>query len=107
MSQPHGLPKQGGAVVPFGRQRRTYEGALVEQLTEPAIADANRRLQAILYAPEAKGQRTLAHHLAFKTSMLAEEAVAVLRAAAVEHEPGRDGDTSQGFTDFVARARRH
>src|SRR3954454_5907040 len=34
VSQPHGLPKGGGVVVPFGRQRHTYEDALVEQLTE-------------------------------------------------------------------------
>ena len=94
-------------VVPFATPKRSYEDALTEQLIGEAIARANRRLQAILYCEEAKGRRTLAHHLAFSSDMPAEEALAVLRAAAVEHEPGRDGDTSQGFTDFVARARRH
>ena len=94
-------------VVPFATPKRSYEDALTEQLIGEAIARANRRLQAILYCEEAKGRRTLAHHLAFSGDMPAEEAVAVLSAAGVETEPRRDGDTSQDFTAFVAKARRH
>ena len=92
MSQPHGLPKQGGAVVPFGRQRRTYEDALVEQLTERAIADANRRLQAILYSDAARGQRDLAMRLAFHSDLSAEQAINALRASAAARRLGRGED---------------
>jgi hypothetical protein len=96
---------EGGEVVPFGRERRSYEDALVEQLTARAIADANRRLQAILYCDAAKGRRSLAMHLAFATDMQPEQAVAVLNASGIEHEPVRDDAPSPDFASLVARAR--
>lgn len=50
-----------------------------------AVANAEReRIASILNSEEAKGRSTLASHLALRTSMSADEAIAVLAAAAVE-----------------------
>lgn len=47
----------------------------------PAHATATARIKAIMKDPEAEGRASLAEHLAFDTTMTAEAAVAVMKAA--------------------------
>ena len=94
-------------VVPMARERRTYDDALVEQLTEKAIAAANKRLQAIIYSDAAKGRRDLAMHLAFQTDLPADEALRILAVTpvSVASTDRVDEGVSGDFVDYVARAR--
>ena len=93
-------------VVPMARSRRSYDEALVEQMTEKAIAAANKRLQAIIYSDAAKGRRDLAMHLVFQTDLPADEALRILAVTPVSVastdrvDEGANGD----FVDYVARA---
>ena len=86
MTRDQDLPEDtDGVVVPFEAARKTtYKDALVDQLVAKAIAAQNRRALAILDSEEAKGRRSLAHHLIFQTDMPAEDAIAVLARAGVE-----------------------
>ena len=93
-------------VIPMAAPRRTYDDALVKQLTGKAIAAANKRLQAIIYADAARGRRDLALHLAFQTDLPADEALLILAVTPVSVastdrvDEGANGD----FVDYVARA---
>ncbi|WP_298981548.1 head maturation protease, ClpP-related [uncultured Roseibium sp.] len=71
----------------------------VAQVTAEATAAANERVQAILGSDEAKGREAQAQHLAFKTQMTAEDAIAVLASAPVVEA---DAGPTDGNPDLAA-----
>jgi hypothetical protein len=57
---------------------------------DPARVE-RERCKAILTCEAAKGRETLAHHLAFKTNMSADKAVAALKVAPIaQNDPATD-----------------
>lgn len=72
-----------GAPAPDAVSRADHNAA-VEAARAQGAKDATARIQAILGADEAKGRSKLANHLAFKSTMSADEAKGMLAEAALE-----------------------
>lgn len=97
MSNPTGLAAIRAAAEPsesnaaptdhaaaFAQARAEGEMAGAQIARNDAVAQERTRMSAILGSAEAKGRESLAQHLAFNTSMSAEDAVATLAKASVE-----------------------
>lgn len=67
----------------------------ISNAASAASANERTRIAAIVNSDEAKGREAQANHLAFNTSMSAEEAVQIL-AAGPKSEPKAEGDKGKG-----------
>jgi hypothetical protein len=65
-------------------------------------AAATARIAAILNSEPAKGRGSLAHHLAFKTTLSAADAIATLQASPVETPTPTAGSPAAAWDDVVA-----
>lgn len=90
--------KENGWRLPAARPVTTPENRKEQAVPDKTVsasaqATATARIKAILQDPEAKGRDKLAEHLAFDTTMSAEAAVAVMKAApAAPDETDPTGD---------------
>lgn len=68
----------------MSKENGTPDDAALKAARDEATKAAQARMQAIMQSDAAKGRTRMAEHLAFKTSMVADEAIALLEAAPVE-----------------------
>jgi len=65
-----------------------------EKTNAQAVSDDRQRMNSIMSAEEAKGRETLANHLAFKTSLNVEDAIATLKASDQKQEASTSHKTA-------------
>lgn len=76
------------------------------QANGDAVAQAGKasqeRIEAILTSEEAKGRTAQANHLAFKTSMSAEEAIGLMKVSSKDAMPGQTGQRARDAAGGLA-----
>ena len=90
---------------PMAQTPTAPEGTTTAPNSQPETANAEdikARIKAITNCDEAKGQETLANHLAFNTEMSAEDAIEALTAAAGDATASTEGGESVDPADYAA-----